>query len=100
MSAENWAAPRLWSGSNHRTKPKNLMNTTKYHAGTRLLCLLLLLLGAAQVKAQIPAVLTDRIYQGSGTINLLKDVSSSTLQSYLQNNGIARLGVDLNENLA
>ena len=51
-------------------------------------------------QAQIPTILTDKIYQGSGTINLLKDVSAANLQSYLQQNGGALLGVDVNENLA
>jgi hypothetical protein len=50
--------------------------------------------------AQVPTLLTDKIYQGSGTINLLKDISAANLQAYLQQNGGALFGVDLNENLA
>ncbi|MEI8042914.1 MAG: hypothetical protein WCL11_16000 [Verrucomicrobiota bacterium] len=63
---------------------------------------------AQSALGQIPTVLTDKIYQGSGTINLLKDVSAANLQSYLQQNssalfgvnGGAFFGVDLNENLS
>lgn len=53
---------------------------------------------ASTAQAQIPTVLTDKIYQGSGTINLLKDVSAEALQAYLKQNSGALLGVDLNEN--
>lgn len=45
-------------------------------------------------------MLTDKIYQGSGTIDLLKDVSATALQSYLTSGGKLILGVDVNENEA
>ena len=63
---------------------------------------LLLLVGpvAQQAQAQIPTVLTDKIYQGVGTINLLKNVSAATLQQYISANGGLLLGVDVNENEA
>ena len=42
--------------------------------------------------------LTDKIHRGDGTINLLKDISSSSLSSYFNQTGrLLLLGVDLNE---
>lgn len=58
----------------------------------------LLVLGITMVRGQIPTTLTDKIFQGSGSINLLKDVSATSLQQYLTGNGQLILGVDLNEN--
>ena len=49
-------------------------------------------------RAEIPAILTDQIYKGQGVIDLLKDVSSADLSSYLQNNKAMYLAVDVNEN--
>jgi len=43
-------------------------------------------------------VLTDKIYQGSGSINLLKNVSAAALQQYLTSEGKLILAVDVNEN--
>ena len=64
----------------------------------RYLPLLLVWTLVASVQAQeIPTLLTDKISQGSGTINLLTDVSSGQLSSYLEQ-GTLYLGVDLNEN--
>lgn len=48
----------------------------------------------------IPTTLTDRIYEGSGSINLLKDVSAANLQNYLTSGGTMILGADLNESAA
>ena len=62
--------------------------------------LILLALAGLSSQAQIPTMLTDKIYKGTGTINLLKDVSAANLQSYLQQNGNLLLGVDLNENMS
>jgi hypothetical protein len=53
-------------------------------------------LGTSFASAEIPAVLTDKIRSGSGIINLLTDVSSGDLATYLQD-GSMFLGVDLNE---
>lgn len=61
-----------------------------------LLLLLLLVLLAGNVRAEIPTTLTDSIYKGSGTIDLMIDVLPSELEAYLQD-GMAYLGVDLNE---
>lgn len=52
------------------------------------------------LRGDIPALLTDKIYQGSGTIDLLKDVTTAELQAYLEQTGEATIGVDLNENLS
>jgi len=49
------------------------------------------------LQAQIPTVLTDKVFKGSGTIDLLKDVSSAELQQYLTGTGGLLLGVDVNE---
>ena len=58
----------------------------------------LVALGTTIVRGQIPTTLTDKIYQGSGSIDLLKDVSATSLQQYLTGNGKLILGADLNEN--
>ena len=49
------------------------------------------------VSAQMPTVLTDKVSKGSGTINLLQDVSSSQLESYFAADGTLSFAVDLNE---
>jgi hypothetical protein len=49
-----------------------------------------------QCTGQIPAALTDKIRKGSGTIDMLIDVSGADLGQYLQS-GTMHLGVDLNE---
>jgi len=46
--------------------------------------------------AEIPTVLTDKIRNGSGVIDVFKDTSGAELQDYLQS-GSLYLGVDLNE---
>jgi hypothetical protein len=56
------------------------------------------MLSAFNLQAQIPTTLTDKIYQGSGSIDLLKDVSAAGLESFLSDNGGLLLGVDINEN--
>ena len=48
--------------------------------------------------AQIPSVLTDKLFRGAGEINLLQDVSGADLTAYLNGNGGLLLGVDVNEN--
>lgn len=50
------------------------------------------------VRAQVPVMLTDKIYQGSGVIDVLKDISPGAFQQYVGPNGTLSLGVDLNEN--
>ena len=43
--------------------------------------------------------LTDKIYQGDGVINLLKNISGSNLSNYFnQTGGLLLLGADVNEN--
>lgn len=44
-----------------------------------------------------PSVLTEKMSDGGGSINLLKDINASDLQAYLQKGGSAYLGVNLNE---
>ena len=67
----------------------------------RLLLLLgfltLLFLGLGRSHAEIPTLLTDKVHKGEGTIDMLVDVSSEELSSYLDS-GTLYLGVDLNEN--
>jgi hypothetical protein len=65
-----------------------------YFSGT-ILALAALLLGTG-ARAEIPTVLTDTIKQGSGTIDVMKDVTSAELQQALSG-GTLFLGVDLNE---
>jgi len=61
-----------------------------------LFLLMMMLYGAAS--AALPTALTDRIYRGSGSIDVLQDATASELQRYLsQNRGELMLGVDLNE---
>jgi hypothetical protein len=61
--------------------------------------MLLLGLGAPQLTAEIPTVLTDKIRDGIGVIDLLKDASSAELSTYLSS-GVMFLGVDVNEHAA
>jgi hypothetical protein len=55
------------------------------------------MLAAGRSHAEIPALLTDKVHKGEGTIDLLLDVSSEELSNYLDS-GTLYLGVDLNEN--
>lgn len=55
------------------------------------------LIVATTLQAEIPAALTDTIRKGSGTINLLNDMTAAELQNYLLS-GTMFLGVDINEN--
>ena len=55
------------------------------------------LLIVSNLQAQVPTALTDKIFRGSGTINLLKDISATDLQKYINANGSLILGVDANE---
>jgi len=59
------------------------------------LALAALLIGTG-ARAEIPTVLTDTIKSGSGTIDVMKDVTSAELQQALSG-GTLFLGVDLNE---
>ena len=56
------------------------------------------ILSTRDLQAQIPTTLTDKIHSGSGTINLLTDISAANLESFLSDNGGLLLGVDINEN--
>lgn len=53
---------------------------------------------ALRAQATESTYLTDKIYQGSGVIDLLKDVSPATLAAYFQGNSTMLLAVDVNEN--
>lgn len=57
---------------------------------------LVALLLTTSARAEIPVVLTDTIKQGSGIINLMKDVTAAELQQVLSG-GTLLLGVDANE---
>lgn len=48
--------------------------------------------------AQVPITLTDKIYKGEGSIDLMKDLGTADLSSYLNSNGELKLGLDVNEN--
>lgn len=61
---------------------------------------LLALAAATGLRAQIPTVLTDKIYRGSGVIDLMKNASGTQLSQYLGANGRLLLGVDVNEDAA
>lgn len=58
---------------------------------------LIALPAAASAQDEIPTTLTDKIFQGSGVIDLLKDVSPESLSQYLDENGQLLLGIDVNE---
>ncbi len=57
-----------------------------------------LLGGIVSARAEIPTILTDKIQRGSGVIDLLKNVTSADLGSYLKSNQAMYLAVDVNEN--
>lgn len=70
----------------------------RFATASRMIATLLgILFSASSLQAEIPTVLTDRIFKGSGTINLLKDMTGGELSSYLSSNGNLSLGIDLNE---
>jgi hypothetical protein len=52
-----------------------------------------------RANAEIPTVLTDKVRQGDGLIDILTDVSGDDLATYLES-GTLYLGVDVNENAA
>lgn len=58
--------------------------------------ILALLVTAAPAGAEIPTVLTDKIRNGDGVIDLFQDVTGDELQQYLQGETMY-LGIDLNE---
>lgn len=51
----------------------------------------------AALAQDIPTVFTDKIFKGSGSIDMLLDVSASELDSYFTSEGRLILGVDVNE---
>lgn len=51
---------------------------------------------AMPIAAEVPTILSDKIHKGSGVIDVMKDVSSTELDTYLEQ-GAVYLGVDLNE---
>lgn len=66
-------------------------------AKLRLAAILGVLALASSVQAQAPVALTDRIFKGSGSIDLLKDMTGGELSSHLSSNGALLLGINLNE---
>ena len=87
--AARTASPGLPSGSVHRLR---VARAGGWVLGSAL--------GIANAQAQDPVQFTDKIYQGNGVIDLLRDVSAPNLQQYLQQNSGLLLGVDVNENNA
>lgn len=66
----------------------------------RYVTVLVALIGVAafsRASADIPTVLTDKVRQGEGLIDILTDVSGDDLATYLES-GTLYLGVDVNEN--
>jgi hypothetical protein len=60
--------------------------------------LLLLLILAINCQGQdIPSVFTDKVFRGSGVIDILKDIAPANLDAYLTTTGRLILGVDVNE---
>jgi len=53
----------------------------------------------SRANAEIPTVLTDKVRQGEGLIDILTDVSGDDFATYLES-GTLYLGVDVNENAA
>lgn len=84
--------------SSNAYKPApNIMRTLT----TTAFAVLTLLVGSASAQTVQSTVLSDKIYKGSGTIDLLKDVSAANLNSYFgQNYRMLLLGADLNEDNA
>ena len=67
--------------------------------GARILACLTLLVSAGFAAGQDSSrSLTDRIQRGSGTINLLRNLSAESLSDYLNVDGTLRLGIDVSEN--
>jgi len=62
----------------------------------RRLIFLTILLAVVPAWAEIPTVLTDKIRNGDGVIDIFTDATGAELQDYLQS-GTLYLGVDLNE---
>ncbi len=50
--------------------------------------------------AALPTVLSDKVFRGSGTIDILKNATGGELASYLQANQRLFLGIDINESSA
>lgn len=60
--------------------------------------LMIILLADSPAHGQLPVALTDKIHNGSGEMNILKDIGGEALMSMLDENGTLYFGVDLNEN--
>jgi hypothetical protein len=63
-----------------------------------LACLTLAFSSAFAAGQDSSTSLSDRIHQGSGTINLLRNLSAGSLADYLNVDGTLRLGIDVREN--
>lgn len=63
-----------------------------------LYCILAIILtGMNSAQGQDSTVLTDKVYKGTGTIDLLKDVSAYDLETAILTTGKLTLGIDVNE---
>lgn len=58
---------------------------------------LVAILSGISAQAEVPTILTDTIKSGSGTIDIMKDITATELDSSI-GDGTLYLGVDLNEN--
>lgn len=74
------------------TKPFTTSRGLGWRAGLALLALLL----TTSARAEIPTVLTDTVKSGTGTIDVMKDVTAAELDSALSS-GTLLLAADLNE---
>src|SRR5438093_1278579 len=64
-----------------------------------LACAGIVLLSSAALAADFSSMaLTDKIRDGTGTIDLLKNTTAAQLKQYLTSQGALELGVDVNEN--
>lgn len=72
------------------------MTTHNQFNAPGVLLLLVCALSAYTARADVPTILTDTIKSGSGTIDIMQDVTASELDGALSD-GTMYLGVDLNE---
>lgn len=79
--------------------PNRILFSNKFF-NVFLMLIAVLSFSSIEVLAQVPISLTDNIYKGEGTIDLMKDLGSIDLSSYLNANGELKLGIDVNENEA
>ncbi len=81
----------------------NRLNVGVHGLRSRAFCLIAVmpfLIAAYDVRADFPLTLSDRVRQGEGTIDLLRNIGSGDLASYFNQEGQLYLAVDLNETVS